>query len=108
MAQKIATADDGARLTENGIDLTDSHLTIEDYRVEDHTEIVAETDDVVVVRDTNNHELNEWAKAFDISRSDLSEQMHNLARKHYGRDEAQGTGDPWSVTDPLVLVKTEE
>jgi hypothetical protein len=107
-----STDDDGAKLTENGIDLADDHLDLYgDYLdadgdpLLDNIEKVAETDDLVVLRDSSGHELNEWADDLGISRSDLSERMHSLARDHYGRDEAQGTGDPWSVSDPLVLAK---
>jgi len=97
--------DDGARLTENGIDLGPTSLSIEEYVAEDHIEQVAETDDLVVLRDTAGYELNGWADDLGISRNDLSERMHDLARDHYGRDEADGSGDPWSVSDPLVLAK---
>lgn len=60
--------------------------------------------DRVVFADERNHELNEWADDWlDVTRSELSERMHELAREVYGRDEAQGTGDPWSVADPIVF-----
>jgi len=99
------STDDGARLTENGIDLGSTVLTIEDYVAESHIEKVAETDDLVVLRDSAGYELMEWADDLGTSRGELSERMHNLARQHYGRDEARGSGDPWSVSDPLVLAK---
>lgn len=99
------TTDKGERLTEHGIDLGGGGLDIEGYVAEDHIEKVAETDDLVVLRDNAGYELSEWADALGISRTILSERMHSLARQHYGRDEATGTGDPWSGTDPLVLAK---
>jgi len=99
------STDDGARLTENGIDLGTTLLSIEDYLAEEHIEKVAETDDLVVLRDSAGYELSEWADDLGVSRDDLSERMHDLARRHYGRDEARGSGDPWSVSDPLILAK---
>jgi len=102
------STDDGAALTENGIDLGSTPLTIEDYQAESHIETVAETDDLVVLRDTVGYELGEWADDLGISRGDLSGRMHELAREHYGREQIPGAGDPWSVTDPLVLAKSAD
>jgi hypothetical protein len=102
------TNDDGARLTDDGIDLTGALVSIEDYRHEDHIEVVAETDDRVVVRDSAGYELNEWADDLGISRRDLSLRMHEMARAHYGREQIPSGGDPWSVTDPLVLAKPDD
>jgi AraC-like DNA-binding protein len=99
------TTDDGARLAENGIDLGPTVLSIEDCVAEKHIEQVAETDDLVVLRDSAGYELSEWADDLGMSRSALSERMHSLARVHYGRDETPHGGDPWSVNDPLVLAK---
>ena len=99
------STDDGARLTENGINLGSTHLTIEDYVAESHIEKVAETDDLVILRNSAGYELSEWADDLGISRGDLSERMHELARDHYGREQITGAGDPWSVSDPLVLAK---
>jgi hypothetical protein len=121
-AQVIAKAldarlqrEDGATLTENGIDLSDSHLDlVGDYLDEDGEpvvetiETVAETGEIVVLRDSSGHQLNEWADALGVDRAELSEKMHALARQHYGRQEATGAGDPWSVSDPLVFLKGEE
>lgn len=92
-------------LTEDGIDLTNDHLTVEDLRAEGHLEVVAETGTRVVFRDNAGHELKEWADALCITRHELSERMHELAREDYGRSEAEGSGDPWSVRDPLVIAK---
>lgn len=89
-------------LTENGILSTHPEATMVDY-VDLHGEPVAQTDDIVIFRDDHGHELSEWADALDMSRSELSERMHDLARKHYGRAEARGSGDPWSVSDPVVF-----
>jgi len=100
--------DDGARLTEDGIDLTGALVSIEDYRYEDHIEVVAETDDRVVVRDSAGYELSEWADDLGISRRDLSLRMHELAREHYGREQVPPGGDPWCASDPLVLAKPDD
>jgi len=79
-----------------------------EYRTEPQNhEIVYEDDAVVVVRDHTGHELNEWADEFDMDRSEFSQIMHDLARQVYGRDEAEGVGDPWSVADPVVFDKVE-
>ena len=99
------TTDDGARFTTNGIDFTDIPLDVEGYAMEEHLDTVAETDDLIVLRDTAGYELSEWANLFGVNLADLSGRMHELAREHYGRDEARGVGDPWSASDPLVLAK---
>jgi hypothetical protein len=97
---------DGPRLTADGIDLSGCR-TLDlygDYLADDGTAIsdsrpkVAESDDLVILRDFSGHELNELATLLDMDRSELSKRMHNIVRS-YGRDEAQGTGDP------LVFVK---
>ena len=96
------STDDGARLTENGIDLSSASLSVEDYVAEEHIEKLAETDNLVVLRDSAGYELSDWADDLGISRGILSEWMHNLARDHYG---ASDTGGPWSASDPLVLTE---
>jgi len=100
--------DDGGRLTENGIDMSTVLNDLSDYRNADHVEVVAETEDSLVLRDDAGYELNEWADALGMSRSDLSERMHSLARDHYGRSETPHGGDPWSASDPVVLAKLNE
>lgn len=97
-------SDNSERLTENGI-LTD-YETPENIRVDyrdHHGEPVHEGEDRVVFADEHGHELNDWADALGMDRGELSERMHELAREVYGRDEAEGTGDPWSVVDPVVF-----
>lgn len=89
-------------LTTDGI-LTDySDVTLLDY-VDLHGEPVHVGPDRVVFRDTQGHELSEWADVLDISRSELSERMHELAREVYGRDKGRKVGDPWSQSDPVVF-----
>jgi hypothetical protein len=107
MAQET-NDDDGARLTDDGIDVTGTLVSIEDYRHENHIEVVAETDDRVVVRDSAGYELSEWADDLGISRRDLSLRMHELAREHYGRAQVPSGGDPWCASDPLVLAKPDD
>lgn len=65
-------------------------------------EIVAETDEFLLLRDTTGHELNEIAEINDVDRSKLSRRMHEEARKRYHSDQP---GDEWSVTDPVVILK---
>lgn len=87
------------KITDNGI-LTDSPaVTISDYR-EMHGPPVFESGDVVIFADSEGRELSEWANALNVDRDDLSERMHDLARRHYGGD---GVGDPWGVDDPVVF-----
>jgi hypothetical protein len=96
---------DGPRLTADGIDLSGcqtldlygDYLADDGTAISDSRPVVAESDALVILRDTSGHELNELANLLGMDRSDLSEQMHNIVRS-YGR-EAQGTGDP------LVFVK---
>jgi len=92
-------------LTDSGIDITKTVLTVEDYVAEAHINKVAETNDLVVLQDTVGHELNVWAKDLNMPQRHLSEMMHNLARENYGREDTPSGGDPWSVYDPLVLKK---
>lgn len=90
-------------LTENGILTGHPDVTMVDY--EDlHGEPRYQDDDVVVFADQHGYELNEWADALDMDRSDLSARMHELAREHltYG-DAGSGAGDPWAVNDPVVF-----
>lgn len=86
-------------LTENGILTDHPDVTLLDY-VDLHGEPVHVDAERVIFRDEHGHELDEWADALDVSRSDLSERMHELARESYHSDEA---GDPWSVADPVVF-----
>jgi len=62
-------------------------------------EVVYEDDQVVVVADHSGHELNDWASDLGLDRSELSEQMHTLARQLCDYD--------WSVSDPVVFDKVE-
>lgn len=68
-----------------------------EYREEDHWTVVYEDDQVVVVADHTGHELNEYAKEFDVSRRELSEIMHDLARDLCDHN--------WSASDPIVFDK---
>jgi hypothetical protein len=85
-------------LTENGI-LTD-HPDITRAEMEDiHGEPRHETDEQVVFADRHGHELNEWADALDMDRTDLSARMHELAREHGPNDGI----DHWPADDPVVF-----
>ena len=89
-------------LTEDGILTDHADVTLLDY-VDLHGEPVHVGPERVVFRDEHGHELNEWADVLDVDRAELSERMHELAREVYGRDEATGSGDPWSASDPVVF-----
>lgn len=65
-------------------------------------EVWAETDEFVLFADETGHELNEIAEANGVDRSELSARMHAEARQRYSGD---GTGDPWSVADPVIVYK---
>ena len=70
-----------------------------------HGEPVAEYPSLSVFADSHGHELNEIADQIDgVTRSEVSEWMHEQARGVYGRAEADGAGDPWSVADPVVVL----
>lgn len=86
-------------LTAEGILSDHPAVTLVDYR-DQHGEPVYAGDDRVVFRDEHGYELNEWADALGIDRSELSQRMHQLAREVY---DGEGVGDPWSVTDPVVF-----
>jgi hypothetical protein len=89
-------------LTEDGILTDHPDVTLLDY-LDLHDEPVHVGPDRVVFRDEHGHELSEWADVLGVSRSELSERMHDLAREVYGRDEARGSGDPWSTANPVVF-----
>lgn len=89
-------------LTDNGLLTDHPSVTLLDY-VDLHGEPVHVGEGRVVFRDGHGHELNEWADVLGMHRGELSERMHELAREVYGRDEATGAGDPWSVADPVVF-----
>jgi predicted transcriptional regulator len=72
-----------------------------DYREDDgNQEVVHEDGECIVVADYTGHELSEWARDFDVSRSALSARMHELAR--------QKCDYSWSTSDPVVFDKFEE
>jgi len=89
-------------LTADGIYTDHADVTLLDY-LDLHGEPVHVGPDRVVFRDEHGHGLNEWADVLNVSRSELSERMHELAREVYGRDQADGVGDPWSASDPVVF-----
>jgi len=86
-------------LTTNGILTDDAAVTLLDY-VDLHGQPVHIGADCVVFRDEHGHELNDWADALGVSRGELSERMHTLAREVYQPDEP---GDPWGAADPVVF-----
>lgn len=91
-------------LTDNGILSDHPMVTLLDY-IDYHGQPVHVGPDRVVFADRHGQELNEWAgeEALNMDRDDLSQRMHELAREVYGRREAGGQGDPWSVRDPVVF-----
>lgn len=78
-----------------------------DMLEDEHGAPVWESDTLIIFSDEHGHELNEIADDYDVDRSELSEWMHSTARKHYGREQATGSGDPWSASDPIVLLYGE-
>lgn len=94
----------GPRWTSNGINISDDELADMDELREAH-EVKFESDELVVFADSTGHEINEFADDMALSRSELSEKLHDLARDHYGRDQSDGQGDPWGYLDPIVIAK---
>ena len=92
-----ANNDDQDELTEHGLKSKHPMVTRADYD-DAYGKPVAETEDSIVYMDTHGNELNEWLEALDIERDELSKEMHRLARETY-----EGSGDPWSVADPIVF-----
>lgn len=90
------------KLTGDGI-LTDSTaISLLDY-LDMHGQPVHVGPDKVVFRDDHNRELPDWADVLGVDQQELHAEMHALARQVYGRDEAEGAGDPWSAADPVVF-----
>jgi len=67
-----------------------------------NNEIRKETGEYLILADGSGHELGEIANHVGVDRSKLSQRMHAEARKRY---DGEGTGDPWSVSDPVVILK---
>lgn len=88
-------------LTEAGILTDHTNVTLLDY-VDLHGQPVHVDAECVVFRDEHGHELNEWSDALDISRTELSQRMHELARSVDAGHAPHG-GDPWSAADPVVF-----
>jgi hypothetical protein len=86
-------------LTEDGILTDHPDITLLDC-VDLHGGPIHVGEDRVIFRDEHGHELSEWADVLGVSWSELSSQMHELARESYRPD---GPGDPWSSTDPVVF-----
>lgn len=90
-----------SKIAQAARELTDIEADLRDA----HGEPVHEGEDMTVFADEHGHELDEIAADIDgVSRSEVSEWMHEQARGVYGRDEADGSGDPWSVADPVVVL----
>jgi len=89
-------------LTDDGIRSDYPDVTLVEY-TDLHGEPVYSGDGRVVFRDTHGFELDEWADVLGVDRGVLAARMHELAREVYGRDEAEGSGDPWSTADPVVF-----
>lgn len=97
---ETTTMSETPKLTDVGIELEDNPLVgLEEMRSDhnDHLEVVAETDDVVVFADHKGHELNVWSDELGVERGELSRVMHREARKHSDYN--------WSASDPLVIVR---
>jgi len=84
-------------LTENGLDLTDDLIDVNDMRSSDHLTTVEETGTSVVFADTKGYELNEFAELLGIDRGALSERMHDLAGELADYN--------WGLADPIVVAK---
>jgi len=69
-----------------------------------NNELREETDEYLIFADGSGHELSEIAQHVGVDRAQLSQRMHAEARKRY---EGDGTGDPWGVMDPVVIIKDE-
>lgn len=95
-------SNDEPQLTENGIDVGDDYEMVNDLMRDAHGAPLVETRTLILFRDETGHELNEFAADMDVSRSELSESMHDLARDIY---DDGNPGDEWSVTDPVVIAK---
>lgn len=84
---------------------------IEDGLRDVHGPPVVETRTLLVFADEEGNEHEEIAKfhndehGTDVSRSDVSEWMHEKAREVYGREQTKTGGDPWAVADPVVVLK---
>lgn len=102
MAQQTDATNNTPKLTDNGIDVGDDYELVNDLLRDAHGEPLIETKSLVLFRDETGHELNEFVDDMDATRSELSEKMHELARKVY---DDGNPGDEWSVTDPVVLAK---
>lgn len=97
----MATSETQSKIAQAARELTDIDAELR----EAHGEPVAELPSMTVYADEHGHELNEIAADIDgVSRGEVSEWMHEQARGVYGRDESAGTGDPWSVSDPVVVL----
>ena len=101
MKQNTAS-NDAPKLTENGIDVGDDYQDVAGLMREYHGAPLVETDALLLFRDETGHELNEFANDMETSRGELSERMHEIARRVHHDDSP---GDEWSVTDPVVLAK---
>jgi len=75
-----------------------------EYRDGSFSKVVYEDDEIIIASDGSGHELNEWASDFDVSRDELSEFFHSVARSRYSNDDI---GDEWAVRDPIVFDKFE-
>jgi len=67
-----------------------------------NNELREETDDYLIFADGSGHELTEIAEHVGVDRAALSQRMHAEARQRY---DGEGTGDPWGVMDPVVIIK---
>lgn len=95
--------------TTNSDERTDAQkATMADFFAEERAEyedsdgytLVHEDDETVVVADHTGHELNEWARRFDMDRENLRQTMRALADEAMGEQDAH---DAFSHSDPVVF-----
>lgn len=68
-----------------------------------NNKILAETDEWILFADASGQELSDIAEANGVDRRALSKRMHKEARMKYDGD---GSGDPFSYYDPIIVYKT--
>ena len=76
-----------------------------EYEDVDGYTIVYEDDETAIVADHTGHEINEWARQFDVSREDLRSTFRALADQKMDEREAH---EAFSYSDPVVFDKLED
>jgi len=102
MSQNITADDRSADMkTEMAQHFAEERATYTDS--DSHT-IVYEDDQVAIVADHSGHELNEWARRFDMKRENLRQAMRALAEQKVGEKKAH---EAFSYSDPVVFDKLD-